>query len=66
MLFMSNTFASGILTLLVLRGWVEEMAEQVQPDWLVLLIGGASGSGKTAVAERIGVQFQVPWLQVAG
>ncbi len=40
------------------------MAERVPPDWLVLLIGGSSGSGKTTVAERIGVQFQIPWLQV--
>ncbi len=40
------------------------MTERVPPDWLVLLIGGSSGSGKTTVTERIGVQFQLPWLQV--
>jgi len=33
-------------------------------DWTVLLVGGPSGSGKTMVAERLGIQSQVPWLQV--
>ncbi len=30
----------------------------------MLLVGGPSGSGKTMVAERLGLQSQVPWLQV--
>jgi 2-phosphoglycerate kinase len=33
-------------------------------DWTVVLVGGPSGSGKTMVAERVGLQFHVPWLQV--
>jgi predicted kinase len=33
-------------------------------DWTVLLVGGPSGSGKTMVAERVGLQFHVPWLQI--
>ena len=31
-------------------------------DWTVLLIGGHSGSGKTLVAERIGLKLGVPWM----
>ena len=31
-------------------------------DWTVLLIGGHSGSGKTVVAERIGLSRGVPWM----
>ena len=31
-------------------------------DWTVLLIGGHSGSGKTVVAERIGLKLGVPWI----
>ncbi len=30
----------------------------------MLLVGGSSGSGKTMVAERLGLQCQIPWLQV--
>ena len=33
-------------------------------DWLVLLIGGHSASGKTTAAERVGREFGVPWLMV--
>lgn len=32
--------------------------------WQVLLIGGVSGSGKTIIAEEIGKQHGIPWLQV--
>jgi 2-phosphoglycerate kinase len=32
--------------------------------WTVVLVGGPSGTGKTMVAERVGLQFHVPWLQV--
>lgn len=32
--------------------------------WTVLLIGGASGNGKTTVAETLGRRFGVSWLQV--
>ncbi len=32
--------------------------------WTVLLIGGASGNGKTTLAEDLGRHFGVPWLQV--
>ena len=35
-----------------------------RPDWLVLLIGGSSGVGKTTVAEQVAVRFGVPWLMV--
>jgi 2-phosphoglycerate kinase len=35
-----------------------------RPDWLVLLIGGSSGVGKTTVAERVAARFGVPWLMV--
>ena len=33
-------------------------------DWTVLLIGGHSASGKTVVAERIGLSLGVPWMMV--
>lgn len=33
-------------------------------DWKVLLIGGSSGVGKTAISREIGLRFGVPWLQV--
>lgn len=35
-----------------------------QADWRVLLIGGASGVGKTLVASQLGLRFGVPWLEV--
>ncbi len=35
-----------------------------QPPWQVLLIGGASGSGKTTAAEIIGRRVGASWLQV--
>lgn len=35
-----------------------------RPDWTVLLIGGPSGVGKSTVAERMGLRFGLPWLQV--
>ena len=31
-------------------------------DWTVLLIGGHSASGKTVVAQRIGLSLGIPWL----
>ena len=31
-------------------------------DWTVLLIGGHSASGKTVVAERIGLSLGIPWI----
>lgn len=31
-------------------------------DWSVLLIGGHSASGKTVVAERIGLSLGIPWM----
>jgi len=33
-------------------------------QWRVLLLGGASGSGKSTVAERLGLRLGIPWLQV--
>ncbi len=33
-------------------------------DWTVLLIGGHSASGKTVVAERIGLPLGVHWMMV--
>ncbi|GCE08572.1 hypothetical protein KDAU_59010 [Dictyobacter aurantiacus] len=33
-------------------------------NWKVLLIGGASGSGKTEVARAVGLRLGMPWLQV--
>jgi len=33
-------------------------------SWTVLLIGGASGSGKTTIAERLGLALGIPWAQV--
>jgi hypothetical protein len=35
-----------------------------QTDWMVLLIGGSSGVGKTMVAKQIGLRFGASWLQV--
>jgi 2-phosphoglycerate kinase len=35
-----------------------------RPDWLVLLIGGSSGVGKTAVAEQVAARCGVAWLMV--
>lgn len=32
--------------------------------WRVLLLGGASGIGKSSVAQRLGQRLGVPWLQV--
>jgi len=32
--------------------------------WYVLLLGGASGIGKSTVAARLGQRIGVPWLQV--
>lgn len=36
----------------------------VQADWTVLLIGGASGTGKSTVARAIARQHDADWLQV--
>ncbi len=33
-------------------------------DWMVLLIGGSSGTGKTTVARQVGLRFRASWLQV--
>jgi 2-phosphoglycerate kinase len=35
-----------------------------QTDWMVLLIGGSSGVGKTMVAKQLGPRFGASWLQV--
>ena len=35
-----------------------------QPPWQVLLLGGASGTGKTTAAEVIGRRVGASWLQV--
>jgi 2-phosphoglycerate kinase len=35
-----------------------------QTDWMVLLIGGSSGVGKTMVAKQLGLRFYASWLQV--
>jgi hypothetical protein len=35
-----------------------------QTDWMVLLIGGSSGVGKTMVAKQLGPRFDASWLQV--
>ena len=32
--------------------------------WRVLLLGGASGIGKSTVAMRLGQRLGLPWLQV--
>lgn len=32
--------------------------------WQVLLLGGASGSGKSTIAMRLGQHLGIPWLQV--
>jgi 2-phosphoglycerate kinase len=40
------------------------MAAPAAPPWTVLLIGGASGTGKTLAAELVARRFGVPWLQV--
>ncbi|MGH2551314.1 MAG: hypothetical protein ACRDHN_18150, partial [Thermomicrobiales bacterium] len=34
------------------------------PDWKVLLIGGASGSGKSYLAHQLGRKLGIPWIQV--
>lgn len=33
-------------------------------NWVVLLIGGSSGVGKTKVANQLGLRFGASWLQV--
>lgn len=33
-------------------------------DWKILLIGGSSGVGKTAISREIGLRYGIPWLQV--
>ena len=35
-----------------------------QTNWMVLLIGGSSGVGKTSVANLLGLRFGASWLQV--
>ncbi len=40
------------------------VGESGEPGWYALLLGGASGIGKTTVAARVGRRFGVPWLQV--
>ena len=39
-------------------------ANQKRFDWLVLLIGGHSGSGKTNAAKHLGLDLGVPWMMV--
>ena len=36
----------------------------IMPDWTVLLIAGASGTGKTTVAKQISRELGVAWVQV--
>ena len=38
--------------------------QQVTFPWQVLLIGGASGTGKSTAAALVGRRFGIPWLQV--
>lgn len=33
-------------------------------EWLVLVVGGHSGVGKSVVAEQLGLRLGLPWLQV--
>lgn len=33
-------------------------------NWMILLIGGSSGTGKTIAARKLGLRFGVPWAQV--
>jgi 2-phosphoglycerate kinase len=40
------------------------MTARSAPPWTVLLIGGASGTGKTLAAEFVARRFGIPWLQV--
>ena len=40
------------------------MPPHIGLDWVVLLIGGPSGVGKSMAAKQIALRFQVPWLQV--
>lgn len=39
-------------------------AASYPPARTVLLIGGASGTGKSTVAHQLGLQPGIPWLQV--
>jgi 2-phosphoglycerate kinase len=39
-------------------------ALEAEPDWKVLLIGGASGSGKSYLAQQLGRKLGIPWIQV--
>ncbi len=43
---------------------LEEGSLHTQRSWTVLLLGGSSGSGKTTIAERLGLALGVPWAQV--
>ena len=38
--------------------------EARQTNWMVLLIGGSSGVGKTSVANQLGLRYGASWLQV--
>ena len=40
------------------------LASAHSPSWSVLLIGGASGTGKSTVARQIGRDLGMPWYQV--
>ena len=35
-----------------------------QADWIVLLIGGPSGAGKTILAKQLGLRYGSSWLEV--
>ena len=36
----------------------------LQTNWVVFLIGGSSGVGKTSVANQLGLRFGASWLHV--
>lgn len=40
------------------------MQSRLNVPWIVLLIAGASGTGKSTIARQIGQKFGLPWYQV--
>ena len=45
-------------------GYQLGLRQRSNRDWVVLLIGGHSATGKTSVSEHIGWSFGVPWMMV--